>query len=405
MRIIVVVGFVTPEAAKLIGEPIIPFGGWVSTLIFSLKNVPEIEIAVAMKSSQKELTLKESEGILYYYLPTNIFNKLDVNTKDCISVIKDFKPDVIHAEGAEVYISNRFFLNFEGVKVVSIKGVFNSIIKYEKADLSNYIKYFRFPFLGFFLIYQTKIRFKGRLKKEIETYKLANYAFGRTEYDKAYIEYFNPKAEYHHIGESLRDIFYNAVLWNKKKMIPYSIFVSNGFIARKGAHTVIKAASILIKKFPNLQVRIVYGKESKIDKILYKGYLKYLINYYKLNEHVLLLQTLNEEDMKKEMLSANVYVLPSFVENSSNSLGESMSLGVPSIVSYCGGVSSMAQDEKEVLFYRSGDYVVLANQINKIFSQSINVDELSNNSSIRSKLLFDKKRNEMDLIKFYSNKL
>ena len=57
------------------------------------------------------------------------------------------------------------------------------------------------------------------------------------------------------------------------------------------------------------------------------------------------------EDIKQRMLAAHVSVVSSSAENSPNTLGEAMMLGVPSVAAYAGGMPSMAEDGREVLFY------------------------------------------------------
>lgn len=402
MKILIIAGFVIPEAAKLVDEPITPFGGWVTSLINNLQEITDIEIAIAMKSSQNKFVSKQNNNTTYYYLPTHKKNKLDVNLDDCKKVIDSFKPNLIHAEGAEVYITNRFFKVFDGKKVVSTKGVFNDIIKNEYADLTNKSLLPRFLIYKLFLFYQKKIRFNRRKKIELETYQLANYVLGRTLYDKAFIKSYNPKINYYHLDETLRSDFYMEPLWSLENVEHFSIFVGNGFIARKGAHTVVKALAILKDNYPNIKLNIIIGQLGFFDKFLYKGYLVNLIKKLKLVKNINLLPSLNTLEIKNIMLKSHVYIQPSFVENSSNTLGEAMILGMPCIVSYCGGVSSMATDEKEALFYRPGDEVVLAHQIVRVFSNKLNVDKLSKKARGRANKMFDNEENIKRLKIFYT---
>ena len=48
---------------------------------------------------------------------------------------------------------------------------------------------------------------------------------------------------------------------------------------------------------------------------------------------------LSAEGMKQAYLDANVFVMPSTIENSPNSLGEAMLLGVPCVAADVGGVA------------------------------------------------------------------
>ena len=400
MKILIVVGFVVPKAAELIGEPKVPYGGWVTSLIDGLKLISDIDIAVAMKSYQKKLIKNEHEGITYYFLPSSKFNKIDVYETDCVKVLEDFKPTLIHAEGAEVFITYRFFSNYSGIKIISIKGIFSDIQKYEDGNITS-INY-KFLLYKIFTFYSKKFRYQKRKLFEQKSYLLANYVIGRTLYDKSHSFNFNRELSYFHINESLRNVFY-LNQWNFEKCEKYSIFIGNGSLARKGSHIAIEALRIIIKTYPNTKLYIVNGKQNSLkDKLTYKGFINYLIRKYHLENNVVNLGALNENEMTKLMLKCHVYLLPSFVENSSNTLGEAMIMGMPCVVSYCGGVSSLAEDENEVLFYRPTDEIMLSYQILRIFSNEIDIIKLGKAAKSRAEIIYDHKRNTHTLISVYN---
>jgi glycosyltransferase involved in cell wall biosynthesis len=61
-------------------------------------------------------------------------------------------------------------------------------------------------------------------------------------------------------------------------------------------------------------------------------------------------------------------VSASFIENSPNTIGEAMTVGIPIISSFVGGISSILKDEESALLFPSGDYNYLAFQIQRIFN-------------------------------------
>ena len=100
------------------------------------------------------------------------------------------------------------------------------------------------------------------------------------------------------------------------------------------------------------------------------GYAKYLTDLIKkegLENHVSSLGILDAARVATELRRANVFVLPSFIENSPNSLAEAMLIGTPSVVSFTGGVPSMVKDGESALCFTPGDSAVLADQIRSIF--------------------------------------
>lgn len=72
--------------------------------------------------------------------------------------------------------------------------------------------------------------------------------------------------------------------------------------------------------------------------------------------------------MKERYLKSQVFVLPSSIENSPNSLGEAMLLGVPCIASDVGGVRCLMTHSVEGLIYPADDPRLLAYDICEMFA-------------------------------------
>ena len=71
--------------------------------------------------------------------------------------------------------------------------------------------------------------------------------------------------------------------------------------------------------------------------------------------------------MKERYLLSHVFVCPSSLENSPNSLGEAMLLGVPCVASNVGGIPSMMVGGQDGLLFPPGDIEALASSIIEIF--------------------------------------
>ena len=107
-----------------------------------------------------------------------------------------------------------------------------------------------------------------------------------------------------------------------------------------------------------------------MDKIRLSGYglyIRRLIKKYKLEGKILFTGNLNGEEMKQEYLNSNVFVCPSSIENSPNSLGEAQILGVPCVASYVGGIADMMKGNEDNL-YRFEEIEMLAEKICTVFS-------------------------------------
>ena len=71
--------------------------------------------------------------------------------------------------------------------------------------------------------------------------------------------------------------------------------------------------------------------------------------------------------MAKKMSESNCFVMCSAIENHSSTLKEAMTVGVPCVASYVGGVPEYAVNDENCLLYRFEDYEVLAQHIIHLF--------------------------------------
>jgi L-malate glycosyltransferase len=100
----------------------------------------------------------------------------------------------------------------------------------------------------------------------------------------------------------------------------------------------------------------------------------------KLKEKVEFLGQLDSAQIVDELKKARVFVLPSFIENSPNSLAEAQLVGTPSVASFAGGVSDMIIHGETGLVYPAGDAEALARQIECIMTDDALAVRLSVNS-------------------------
>lgn len=411
MKILWIVGFTIPKASELIGSPEIPFGGWVSQMINQLSTMQDFDIAVAMKSQSKKLIIKEHDNVTYYYMPQKSTNKFDIYKKDCDIIINDFKPDLVHAEGTEQAYTNTFLKNWNGKNVVSLQGVINGYEPYEYGGLkpSKYIFSFSLKniIFGLSMVLNKKLIFNKRIKIERETIGLAQNILGRTIWDRSNSYFFNTSAKYYSCNRILRPVFYTTK-HNKDNYKQYSIFIGNSAQVRKGAHFVLEAIKLLKNEYPNIKLYIAGHKMNKSltdwkSHIGYRGFLFRMIKKLHLENHVEFLGSLQESEMAETMSKMHIYVMSSVIENSPNTLGEAMIIGLPSVASYNGGVSQMANDEKETLLYRDNDPNMLAYQIKRLFDDDKLVKKITTNAIKKALVTHDTKTNLDDLINCYND--
>jgi glycosyltransferase involved in cell wall biosynthesis len=107
--------------------------------------------------------------------------------------------------------------------------------------------------------------------------------------------------------------------------------------------------------------------------------------------------------MCKRYLASHVFVCPSSIENSPNSVGEAQLLGVPCVAAYVGGIPDMISDNETGLLYRFEEIEMLAMSVIKIFDDEILAQKLSKQSSLIANIRHDKIINSNNLYSIYKS--
>lgn len=381
MKVLWITNILFPEAAAKIqgnGE-LRSSGGWMLGAAENLIKENDIELYVATVSSLVTSVQRiEGKHIVYYVIPCNKSNlKYGAKYWDSwVQVESSVKPDIVHIYGTECEYGYEYMLacGTENV-VVSIQGMTTAYYPYYHYGISKGEIYrnltLRDVIKGSILKGQRNFKFSS--KYEISMLMKVNHIIGRTSWDYARTWAINPNAQYHFCNETLRPEFYDGSLWDYATCSRHSIFLSQAGYPIKGLHQVLKAMPLILKNYPDTILHVAGYDITKIsslrDFLRLSGYGKYirrLIKRLKLKDRVIFTGNLNAEEMKKEYLSANVFVCPSSIENSPNSLGEAQILGVPCLATYVGGVPDMMTGCEDNL-YRFEEVEMLAHKICCIF--------------------------------------
>ena len=105
--------------------------------------------------------------------------------------------------------------------------------------------------------------------------------------------------------------------------------------------------------------------------------------------------------MVDNLLKANVFVQASSIENSPNSLGEAMLLGVPCVASNVGGTSDMLIDKEEGFLYPYTEPAMLAYYISKVFNDDELASKIGKNAKAHALITHDRKTNTDNMLKIY----
>jgi glycosyltransferase involved in cell wall biosynthesis len=398
LRILWVVNIVLPQVAHLVDGRKFATGGWINAMIQQIARVPGVELGVAMRAPVSSIVTETIDGIRYFLIPSKSGKAFDISEADCRKVLEDFAPDLLHVEGTEFSHARTFLSTWQGPNVVSLQGIINGYEPYQYGGLPVGEMLFSgklVPTLAAAsLIYRKLALFKPRLKDEIETIRMAKNLLGRTTWDRAHAYAINPAAPYYSCNRILRDSFYGP-RWNPREMERHTLFIGNSTVPLKGAHFVLQAVAQLKREYPDIKIYIAgedpYPKGgSRLKKMVsYPAYLRYLVETLGLTSHVEFTGLLQADAMAERLRRTHCYVLCSTIENSPNTLGEAMILGVPCVAAFTGGAPDMASDGVEALYYRDNDPQLLAYQIRRIFEDESLANGLSERARVRARITHD----------------
>lgn len=390
MKILWITNILFPEAVSLITgkTELKASGGWMLGAAKALIESGQLtSFSVATVSPLvKSLTVLQGKDITYYVIPYGKGN-LKYN-KEYVPYWKEIHsqclPDVVHLYGTEYSHGLAYIYACGSDKmVVSIQGLKSACCYYYYYGLTKYEIYRHFTLRdairGSILKGQDSFKKQGEFEKEI--IRSVKHIIGRTSWDRARTWAINPDAQYHFCNETLREEFYNGDRWNYETCVPHTIFLSQGSYPLKGLHQVLKAMPLILRHYPDTQIRIAgsditntQGLRNYLRLTGYGRIIKSMIKKYSLSGHITFTGPLNAEEMKKEYLRCNVFVCPSSIENSPNSLGESQILGTPCVASYVGGIMDMIPNDKCGTMYRFEEVEMLAHAVVTAFNQSPDLD-------------------------------
>ena len=386
------------------------FGGWLDLMCEKLVDDQNIDFCVVSPGKYNSYKISDE----YTYCTFSNLNISNFFKK----VLETFSPDIIHIWGTEykhtmIMTEVAKQINIINRCVISIQGLTSVIGKYHYLEgiPNEWIhKYTLRDFIKFDNLYRQKNKFL--IKGDFEKQALLNVknVIGRTDWDKAVVSEINPSLNYYFCNESLRSSFYTKK-WDKNNIEPYSIFVSQCSYPVKGFHYMLEAFPEILKHYPDAHLYttgidlIHLNINNKIKLTTYQKYLIHLINKYSLNEKITFLGNLSAEEMCEQYLKTNVFVSPSTIENSSNSIGEAMILGCPVISSDVGGIKNLLLHEKEGFIYQSTAPYMISYYVKKLFSDKKIAEYISINSRKHAIETHDSENNLKQLIRIYDELL
>lgn len=385
-------------------------GGWIGTLIGELSRLPSNNVAVAFISRETSSSSSEDHSDVQYFpinVSRNLFERI-VNyllpgrqesrmLKKFMDAINDFNPDIIQVFGLA---ESPLGLVCEKTSIpvcIHIQGMINPCLNAWVPPFYTMRDYIRNRGLSPLSLIQGYLAYRYNMhaaRAERQILSKCKYLLGRTNWDKAYCSLYAPQATYFHCKEMLRDLFLDT--------LPRSIPERPRFVSilstplYKGHDLVLKTAKVLIDAGIKSFEWLIFGVSS-----IHTAERKTKIRADEVNVRCMGIAT--AEQIKESLSTCTLYIHPSYIENSPNSICEAQICSVPTIACNVGGVSSLVEDKITGILVPANDPYSLASSIRDLLSNKEKAAELGHQGQVAAMNRHDRKTIINDIMTIYAS--
>jgi glycosyltransferase involved in cell wall biosynthesis len=364
-------------------------GTWLKALGPELAKCGKLELANISFGPVNQLTSCDFGKIKQWALPyPTTVGKLPPKkiVIQLQNVISTFQPDIIQIWGVEQYWgllhvngllgTDKIVLNVQGI-MRSIAAVYDGNMSFREKWAYTGLRELRYPAST---LYAQKRLFETLSVIEEKIIRSVKFVAVQSDWSAGQVNAINPKALILRSNRALRPEFYNSECRESRNFNfrdgQLRLFTTCFGNPYKGFHIALKALDILRKSYPKIKLRVsAQMNSSNWKRGAYEKYIVDFIRINKLQNHIEWLGALNANQLIQEFQESSCYIHPSFVESFSLSTAEALAVGTPTVCSFAGALPEMNGELDNILFFSPGDYVQLANCINK-FLQSTNLMEV-----------------------------
>lgn len=348
--------------------------GWVESLRRALAHLPGLRLGIA-STAPAPCSPFQDDGVMFYAVPGPRPSRrwaaapkrwlhpsvLVHDLAPVLTPLLSFGPDVVQVHGTE----GPFGLlagNCPVPCIVSLQGLLVTYTRFWLQGIPTrefgrllFTKQFR---QGLGLLHE-HVDLQRRAERERLILESGSDYIGRTQWDRRVLLGANPNARYWHCDEVLRTPFYSA-RWSSPSNSQFVIYSTGSSMPFKGTESLVEAVAIASRAgMPDVRLRVAgVPSGSELEAIYHR-----LADHHHVGDRVKFLGRLDAAHLVGELLGCDVYVHPSRIDNSPNSLAEAMLLGVPCVATFAGGIPSMVDDGVSGLLVQAGDPYALAGAI------------------------------------------
>jgi len=387
---------------------------WIEAMEELVHDQTDIELAIAFiwKCPDVEMFRIEGSSTKYFKIPrrpigkwSNFARRLaclpepNSGINDYLKVVEQFQPDVINFFGSETPFP-QIIPHIDIPNVIWFQG--NLTVYHQKwhAGITPW-QSLRAESIKSLVLGQTDthdyLLNAKNVVREKRIFASAENFIGRTTWDQRLVSTMAPQAQYHHCDEVMRTPFYKNQ-WQPKrdreKFVIVSTFRDNLY---KGLETAMAASQLLASQIEkDFEWRIIgVPDESHYVKVCRKA------ANFPGNNNLKIVGLKSASEMIDELLGADLFVHPSHIDNSPNSVCEAMLLGLPVVSTNVGGIPTIIRDNEEGLLVQNGDPYAMAGAILDLYQNPEKAIELAQAARNKALMRNDKKKIISDLLQVY----
>ncbi len=352
-------------------------GSWIEAMEQEMVKFGDVELGIVFPYKSKEARhfTVDDHPVNYYMVPKypigkwgRFFKRVTSQTeprqalKDFEDAINAFQPDLIMYFGTE----STYGLLTSSVSIPSLVWFQGNLTVYHKKWytempwLRTFLNERPFDILNGQSDLHKYLLYGKKVKEEQILFENAQNFIGRTDWDRRLVSIMAPQAKYFHCEEPMRETFMQEK-WKpnpgRNKIVLVSTIRESPY---KGLETVYQSCRLLesVVQRP-VEWRIVgVHPDSSYGRMARK-----VSNVSSSESPVKLLGFKSGEELTNELKRADIYVHPSHIDNSPNSVCEAMVMGLPIVSTNVGGIPSLLIDRHEGLLVQNGDPYAMAGAI------------------------------------------
>ena len=151
---------------------------------------------------------------------------------------------------------------------------------------------------------------------------------------------------------------------------PGTIFTTSSTAPRKGLPVLLRSVAMLRRWGHDVRLKIA-GLSKTADRRSSTKFIFLEIERLGLRDIIEPVGWVNAVGLIEQMRQACCFAQPSYIENSSNAIGEAQLMGLPCIGAHSGGTPTFVEDGRTGLLFSRGDEVMLAAQIERLLTDPV----------------------------------